>query len=72
MMWVIVIFMFMPLNSAEDALRVTHLDGKPLEFTDANHCYEHIQENLNDLKALASKHYGDTAIKQIDCFRKVS
>ena len=69
-MWVIVIFMFMPLNTENDALTVTHLHGKPLEFSDVVHCYEHVQQNLDGLKALASEHFGDVPIKQIDCFQK--
>ena len=71
-MWIIVIFMFMPLDAENDALTVTHLHGEALEFSDANDCYKHVQENLDDLKALASEHYGDVAIKQIDCFRKAT
>tara|TARA_R100000995_G_scaffold6420_1_gene2951 strand:+ start:1205 stop:1435 length:231 start_codon:yes stop_codon:yes gene_type:complete len=70
-MWIIVIFMFMPLDAENDALTVTHLHGKPLEFSDANNCYEHVHENLDDLKALAVEHYGKVPIKQIDCLRKL-
>tara|TARA_R100001086_G_scaffold169816_1_gene92603 strand:- start:373 stop:594 length:222 start_codon:yes stop_codon:yes gene_type:complete len=69
-MWIIVIFMFMPLDAENDALTVTHLHGKPLEFSNVVHCYEHVQENLKDLKALAVEHYGDVPIKRIDCFPK--
>ena len=69
-MWIIVIFMFMPPDAENDALTVTHLHGKPLEFSDANNCYEHVQENLDDLKSLAREHFGDAPVKEINCFQK--
>ncbi len=70
-MYIIVIFMFMSLNTQKDALSVTHLDGKPLEFKKVEHCYQHVRENLDELKALAEEHFGDVPIKQIDCFHKL-
>ena len=69
-MWIIVIFMLMPLDADEDALTVTHLNGKPLEFSDAVHCYEHVQQNLDGLKSLAREHFGAGPVNQIDCFQK--
>tara|TARA_R100000995_G_C3438970_1_gene102310 strand:+ start:358 stop:600 length:243 start_codon:yes stop_codon:yes gene_type:complete len=69
-MWVIVIFMFMPLDAENDALTVTHLHGKPLEFSDATYCREHVRKNLDELKLLAREHYSNSPVKQIDCFRK--
>jgi len=62
--------MFVALDAENDALTVTHLHGVPLEFDNAEDCYAHVGENIDGLKALANEHYRDTAIKQIDCFRK--
>tara|TARA_R100001079_G_scaffold110994_1_gene88776 strand:+ start:230 stop:472 length:243 start_codon:yes stop_codon:yes gene_type:complete len=69
-MWIIVIFMFMPLDAENDALTVTHLYGKPLEFSEATYCQEHVRENLDGLKLLAREHFGDAPVKEINCFRK--
>jgi len=62
--------MFVALDAENDALTVTHLYGKPLEFSNATYCQEHVRENLDGLKLLAREHYGDSPVKQIDCFRK--
>lgn len=69
-MWIIVIFMFMPLDVEQDTLTVTHLHGKPLEFRDAAGCLGHVHQNLDDLKSLAREHFGDAPVKEINCFRK--
>jgi len=57
-MYKIVIIMFL-LNPAavEDALEV--------------HCYEHIHNNLAELKEFAGLEYGpDVPVKSINCFKK--
>ena len=62
--------MLMPLDAGEDALTVTHLHGKPLAFSKIGHCYDHVQQNLDNLKSLAREHFGDAPVKEINCFRK--
>ena len=70
-MYKIVIFMFL-LNPAElDALDVLYKDGKVLEFSNKEKCYEHIHNNLVELKKYAASEFGPaTPVKMIDCFKK--
>tara|TARA_R100001086_G_C11700743_1_gene221295 strand:- start:173 stop:400 length:228 start_codon:yes stop_codon:yes gene_type:complete len=71
-MYKIVIIMFL-LNPAavEDALEVNFKHGKVLEFSRIEHCYEHIHNNLAELKEFAGLEYGpDVPVKSINCFKK--
>ena len=71
-MYKIVIIMFL-LNpaAAEDALEVNFKHGKVLEFSRIEHCYEHIHNNLAELKEFAGLEFGpDVPIKSINCFKK--
>jgi len=71
-MYKIVIIMFL-LNpaAAEDALEVNFKHGKVLEFSRIEHCYEHIHNNLAELKEFAGLEYGpDVPVKSINCFKK--
>ena len=69
-MWIIVIFMFMPSDVDQNALLVTHLNDQPLQFSKIEHCYEHVTKNLDGLKVLAREHYGNSPIAKIDCVKK--
>tara|TARA_R110000803_G_C11705859_1_gene286195 strand:+ start:241 stop:468 length:228 start_codon:yes stop_codon:yes gene_type:complete len=70
-MFKIVVIMFLLNPSENDALDVTHLDGKVLEFSKIEYCYKHIHNNLEKLKSFATSYYGPaTPIKSIDCFKK--
>ena len=70
-MYKIVIIMFLLYLSADDALEVNYKNGKLLEFSKIEHCYEHIHDNLKDLRAFAALEFGpDVPIKSINCFRK--
>ena len=71
-MYKIVIIMFL-LNpaAAEDALEVNFKHGKVLEFSRIEHCYEHIHNNLAELKEFAGLEYGpDVPVKSINWFKK--
>lgn len=71
-MYKIVILMFLPFAqlNENDALTVTHLDGKILEFKTIEKCYEHVHENIDNLRKFADQWYPDTTIARIDCFEK--
>ena len=57
--------------AAEDALEVNFKHGKVLEFSRIEHCYEHIHNNLAELKEFAGLEYGpDVPVKSINCFKK--
>ena len=70
MMWIIIILMFVPINSTNDALEVTHLNNKLLQFSSVEKCYEHIATNLEELKSFANDHFENVPIAKIDCFQK--
>lgn len=71
-MYKIVIFMFL-LNSSDnlDALEVNYKNSKLLEFYKIEECYNHIHNNLQELKDFSKIHYGpNSVVKSIDCFKK--
>ena len=70
-MYKIVIIMFLLNPVVEDALEVNFKNGKVLEFSRIEHCYEHIHNNLAELKEFAGLEFGpDVPIKSINCFKK--
>ena len=70
-MYKIVIIMFLLNPAVEDALEVSFKNGKVLEFSRIEHCYEHIHINLAELKEFAGLEFGpDVPIKSINCFKK--
>ena len=70
-MYKIVIIMFLLNPAVEDALEVSFKNGKVLEFSRIEHCYEHIHNNLAELKEFAGLEFGhDVPIKSINCFKK--
>ena len=70
-MYKIVIIMFLLNPAVEDALEVSFKNGKVLEFSRIEHCYEHIHNNLAELKKFAGLEFGpDVPIKSINCFKK--
>ena len=70
-MYKIVIIMFLLNPAVEDALEVSFKNGKVLEFSRIEHCYEHIHNNLAELKEFAGLEFGpDVPIKSIYCFKK--
>ena len=70
-MYKIVIIMFLLNPAVEDALEVDFKNGKVLEFSRIEHCYEHIHNNLAELKEFAGLEFGpDVPIKSINCFKK--
>ena len=70
-MYKIVIIMFLLNPAVEDALEVSFKNGKVLEFSRIEHCYEHIHNNLAELKEFAGLEYGpDVPVKSINCFKK--
>ena len=70
-MYKIVILMFLLDPTAEDALEVNFKHGKVLEFSRIEHCYEHIHNNLAELKEFARLEFGpDVPVKSINCFKK--
>tara|TARA_R100000152_G_C6639091_1_gene84303 strand:+ start:399 stop:620 length:222 start_codon:yes stop_codon:yes gene_type:complete len=73
-MYKIVIFMFL-LNPSNDldALEVNYKNSKLLEFSKIEECYNHIYNNLQELKDFSKIHYGpNSVVKSIDCFKKGS
>ena len=70
-MYKIVIIMFLLNPAVEAALEVSFKNGKVLEFSRIEHCYEHIHNNLAELKEFAGLEFGpDVPIKSINCFKK--
>ena len=62
-------FLLNPLE--DDALIIDSLNNKPLEFRKVEHCYKHIRDNLEKLKAFAVSQYNlNTSIQSIYCFKK--
>ena len=61
------------LNSSDnlDALEVNYKNSKLLEFYKIEECYNHIHNNLEELKDFSKIHYGpNSVVKSIDCFKK--
>lgn len=61
------------LNSSDnlDALEVNYKNSKLLEFYKIEECYNHIHNNLQELKDFSKIHYGpNSVVKSIDCFKK--
>jgi hypothetical protein len=70
-MYKIVIIMFLLNPAIEDALEVNFKNGKVLEFSKIEHCYEHIHNNIAELKEFAGLEFGpDVPVKSINCFKK--
>ena len=70
-MWEIVIIMFLSTLGAEhDAIRVTHNDGKVLEFESKEICLQHVWANVDKLKEFGSSQYGGAPVKEIGCWEK--
>lgn len=70
-MYKIVIIMFLLNPVVEDALEVNFKNGKVLEFSRIEHCYEHIHNNLAELIEFAGLEFGPgVPIKSINCFKK--
>ena len=72
-MYKIVIIMFLLDPSADDALEINFKNNKLLEFSKIEHCYEHIHNNLEELKAFAYLNFSsDIPTKSINCFKKLT
>ena len=72
-MYKIVIIMFLLDPSADNALEINFKNNKLLEFSKIEHCYEHIHNNLEELKAFAYLNFNsDIPIKSINCFKKLT
>ena len=58
-MYEIVILMFLPFAkpNESDALTVTHQNGRVIEFRSFESCYEHVERNLDALKAFAGQEF---------------
>tara|TARA_R100000008_G_scaffold58166_1_gene36082 strand:- start:198 stop:410 length:213 start_codon:yes stop_codon:yes gene_type:complete len=69
-MYVIVLLMFVTLGAETDALEVSHKDGKLLEFHTYEDCYNHVAENIDDLKEFAKSEFDGAPIKKILCVQK--
>ena len=70
-MWEIVIIMFLSTLGAEyDAIRVTHNDGKVLEFESREICLQHVWANVDKLKEFGSSQYDGAPVKEIGCWKK--
>ena len=70
-MWQIVILMFLPeLGIEQDAVTVTHNDGKVLEFETKEVCLQHMWKNLEKLKEFGSSQFGGAPVKEIGCWKK--
>ena len=69
-MWEIVIIMFLSLGTTQDAVRVTHNDGKVLEFETREVCLQHVWANVDKLKEFGSSQYGGAPVKEIGCWLK--
>ena len=69
-MYVIVLLMFVTLGAERDALEVSHKDGKLLEFHTYEDWYNHVVENIDDLKEFAKSEFDGAPIKKILCVQK--
>ena len=70
-MWQIVIIMFLPtLGVEQDAVRITHNDGKVLEFETREVCLQHVWGNIDKLKEFGSSQYDGAPVKEIGCWLK--
>tara|TARA_R100001082_G_scaffold70035_1_gene39835 strand:- start:159 stop:380 length:222 start_codon:yes stop_codon:yes gene_type:complete len=70
-MWEIVIIMFLStLGADNDAIRVTHNDGKVLEFESREICLQHVWANIDKLKEFGSSQYDGAPVKEIGCWEK--
>ena len=69
-MWEIVIIMFLSLGTTQDAVRVTHNDGKVLEFETREVCLQHVWSNIDKLKEFGSSQYDGAPVKEIGCWLK--
>lgn len=75
-MWKIVVFMVLglgtdqevyPLTGEEDALVITHYEGKPLTFKTQESCYTHMWKNVDAIKKYASSRFEGKPVRQIIC-----
>ena len=70
-MWEIVIIMFLSTLVADnDEIRVTHNDGKVLEFESREICLQHVWANIDKLKEFGSSQYDGAPVKEIGCWEK--
>ena len=71
-MYEIVILMFLPFAepNENDALTVTHRHGRVIEFRRLEACYEHVERNLDALKAFAGQEFPGVPVAKIECFQK--
>ena len=69
-MWEIVIIMFLSLGTTQDAVRVTHNEGKVLEFKTKEICLQHVWANVDKLKEFGSSQYDGAPVKEIGCWLK--
>jgi len=54
-----------------DSVEVETLDGKPLFFNTQQACFNHVDENLDALKAFGRAYYpSSNAVKSIHCISK--
>ena len=67
-MWQIVVFMI--IASSDDAMVITHHNGKLLEFATQQIFRQHVAANLDILKGYASAQFHGAAVGGVDCFRK--
>lgn len=65
-MWQIVIFML--VATSDDAMVITHRNGKLLEFPTQQICRQHVTDNLDFLKNFASAQFDGAVVGGIDCF----
>ena len=64
-MWQIIVIMMVALGTDENALEITHNDGKLLRFETQEICYAHVYENLDKLKEFASSQFDGAPVKSI-------
>jgi len=70
-MWQIVIIMFLPtLGVEQDAITVTHSEGKVLEFETKEVCLKHVWANVDKLKEFGSSQFEGAPVKEIGCWEK--
>ena len=69
----ILLFWFDPKLDDGRGFQISHLDGKPLAFNSSKACYEHVDENYENLKSYVESYYEAKAtISKVKCVPEFS
>ena len=67
----IILYFFNPLDRDMPGHDISHLDGKPLTFKSESACYQHVDDNYNNLKKYIETYYNKKAtIGKVLCVQK--